>query len=73
MEDESFGLPAREYLFIQSGTAPRLIPEQLIAWHVESIPGMQKAGLSLLFRESRDVEICHVTTDGFPDPWTAVM
>lgn len=60
-------LPAREYLFIHSGTAPKLISGQLRAWHVESVPGMQKAGLSLLFRQGRNVEICHLTMDGYPD------
>lgn len=46
---------------------------QLIPWHVESVTRIYKAGLSLLFRQSRNVEICHLTRYGYPDPWAVVM
>lgn len=45
---------------------------QLIPWHVESVTRLCKAGLSLLFRQSRNVEICHLPRDGYPDPWAVV-
>lgn len=44
----------------------------VIPWHVESVTRLYKAGLSLLFRQSRNVEICHLTMDGYPDPWAVV-
>lgn len=47
--------------------SPHVIP-----WHVESVTRLYKAGLSLLFRQSRNVEICHLTMDGYPDPWAVV-
>lgn len=46
---------------------------QLIAWHMEFVTRLYKAGPRLLFRQSKNVEICHLTMDGYPDPWAVVV